>query len=202
MLAALVVSAAALAVAPAVMPSDYSWLEHTTSESAAQGVPGAWLARFGFLSFGLTVLGLAAGNRHRWGSWGRGLHALFGALMAAAAAFSARSWRADQWFDPTEDLLHSVAATGMGFAFAFGIVAVALNDRHRSAGARIGDLAGVAASVLLPLAMTVLPEADGTLQRVMFAIAYCWYAREALDRRDPATPAVHAPDPGTTGSAR
>ncbi len=40
----LVASATSLALAPTLMPESYSWVSHTTSESAAQGV-GAWLAR-------------------------------------------------------------------------------------------------------------------------------------------------------------
>ena len=36
------------------------------------------------------------------------------------------------------------------------------------------------ASVVLPLGMTVLPQLDEVLQRLMFAVAYAWYAREAV----------------------
>jgi hypothetical protein len=55
-LSCLTVSALALAVAPMLMPESYSWVVHTTSESAAQGVNGAWLARLGFVAFGFAVL--------------------------------------------------------------------------------------------------------------------------------------------------
>jgi hypothetical protein len=66
-LACLAASAAALAVAPILMPTSYSWVAHTTSESAAQGVPGAWLARLGFVTFGFAVLAVAGLARHLWG---------------------------------------------------------------------------------------------------------------------------------------
>lgn len=52
------------------------------------------------------------------------LHAAFGVLLAASAAFSTRPWREGAAFDRTEDALHSVAGTAMGFAFALGAVAV------------------------------------------------------------------------------
>ena len=60
-------SVAVLAAAPALMPAGYSWVSQTTSESAAQGVQGAWLARLGFLLFGLSVILLATLCRDRWG---------------------------------------------------------------------------------------------------------------------------------------
>lgn len=50
------VSAVALAVAPVVLDESYSWVEHTTSQAGGQGVDGAWMARLGFLLFGLAVI--------------------------------------------------------------------------------------------------------------------------------------------------
>jgi len=55
-LAGLGASAAALAAAPALMPASYSWISDTTSQSAAQGLSGAWLARLGFVLLGLSVM--------------------------------------------------------------------------------------------------------------------------------------------------
>jgi hypothetical protein len=67
-IAALAASAVALALAPLLMPPSYSWLSMTTSESAAQGVGGAWLARLGFVLFGLSGWLLVVVVRHReWG---------------------------------------------------------------------------------------------------------------------------------------
>jgi hypothetical protein len=78
-------SVVALALAPALMPDGYSWLSMTTSESAAQGAYGAWLARLGFVLFGLSVLLLASVRRAGWGPTATALHAAFGLLMLAAA---------------------------------------------------------------------------------------------------------------------
>ena len=144
------------------------------------GLSGAWLGRLGFLLFGLSVLLIADVCRRRWGPWGTGLHAAFGALMTAAAAFSHRPWPAEQTFDRTEDLLHSVAASGMGLAFAAGVVAVALIPPACPQRRRVLDVIAVAASVALPLAMAAAPSLDGLLQRLMLAVAYSWYAAEAV----------------------
>jgi hypothetical protein len=187
-LACLAASAAALAVAPILMPTSYSWVAHTTSESAAQGVPGAWLARLGFVTFGFAVLAVAGLARHLWGRLAAWLHAGFGVLMVTAAVFSARSWEPGVPFDAVEDVLHSVSATAMGFAFAFGVVAVAWRIWRAGGGLRWLDITAVTASVVLPLAMVGWEQFAGALQRPIFVVAYVWYAVEAVHAR-------HAPSP-------
>jgi hypothetical protein len=182
-LVCLAVSAGALGAAPVLMPASYSWLAHTTSESAAQGLAGAWLARLGFLALGAGVLLLAASARQRWGPPAAGLHGAFGAFMVATAAFSARPWEPDAPFDAIEDLLHSVAATAMGFAFAFGVAAVAWRLLRDGGRLRWRDGVAVAASVVLPLAMMRWDGYAGLLQRPIFVVAYVWYGLEALQER-------------------
>lgn len=44
-LAGLAASLVALALAPLLMPASYDWRANTISESGAQGIEGAWLAR-------------------------------------------------------------------------------------------------------------------------------------------------------------
>ena len=74
-------SAAALSVAPAMMPEGYSWIVHTTSESAAQNLESAWVARFGFLSFGMAVMCLATAAENTWARGVVWMHLSFGVLM-------------------------------------------------------------------------------------------------------------------------
>ena len=179
-LACLAASAAALAIAPALMPASYSWVAHTTSESGAQGVAGAWLARLGFLAFGLAVLALSGPAKQLWGPLAAGLHTTFGVLMVAAAAFSARPWEPGLPFDTVEDVLHSVTATTMGFAFAFGVVAVGWRIWRGADRVRWRDVTAVAAAVALPLAMVGFDGYAGLLQRPIFVVAYLWYGAEAL----------------------
>jgi hypothetical protein len=176
----LAASALALVLAPLNMPDSYNWVEHTTSESAAQGVEGAWVARAGFVLFGLTVLWLSHIAAVRWQRWGTVLFVAFGVFMVFAAAFSSRSWETDAAYDRVEDVLHSIAATGMGFAFALGVLFVALT---RGASARLHhglDATAIIGSVLLPLGMSVWDDYAGVLQRAMFVIAYAWFAVEVL----------------------
>jgi hypothetical protein len=79
----------------------------------------------------------------------------------------------------------------MGFAFALGVVATEVWRRRPGrpwADRRFGpagalSVAAVAASVVLPLAMSALPGVTGVLQRCMFGVAYLWYAVEAVRLR-------------------
>jgi hypothetical protein len=179
--AGLVASATALALAPALLPDSYSWVVPTTNEPAAQGVPGGWLARVGFLLFGGAVLAATSLARDRWDRPATALHAAFGLLLVAAATFSVRPWDPQLPFSATEDLLHSIAATAMGFAFALGVAAVARVRWRRTGSWRPFDLVAVGASVVFPLGMAAVPGGAGALQRAMFVVAYVWYGIEARD---------------------
>ena len=176
----LLLSAAALGMAPLALPPSYSWIAQGTSESAAQGLKNAWIARLGFLLFGFAVIGLVPLARSRWGGWGSVLLGTFGVLMVAAAAFSNLPWMPDVPGDDFEDVLHSVAATGMGIAFAGGVVAVGIRRRAPSRSVRGFDFVALAASVVLPIGMSVSDNYAGLLQRLMFSIAMIWFAAEAL----------------------
>lgn len=179
-LALLALSVAALAIAPALMPESYSPISLSISESAAQGVEGAWLARTGFLLYGFAVLWLARLNRLRWGRHGTALFGVFGVAMTAVAAYSHKPWFAGAPTDLFEDLLHTVAATGMGMAFAFGVIAVALRRTSAPLGTRLFDFVAVGVSFVFPMIMMNGAVAAGLLQRMMFLIGYLWYAAEAV----------------------
>lgn len=186
----LLLSFLALLLAPTQMPDSYSWLQHTTSESGAQGIDGAWLARLGFLLFGLAILGQTAVLHTTWPLPVQLLLGAFGVFMTAVAAFSARAWLPNWPFDPVEDWLHSFAASGMGFAFALG-VGLRWWQRPWTAKRQMVDLGVVATAVFIPLGMSFLPDWAGLLQRLMFTIAYLWYGLELL-----AVPPSNESEPG------
>lgn len=188
-------AAGALALAPLLMPAGYSWLANTTSESAAQGLDGAWLARTGFLLFGFAVLLTVLVNRW-WSAGAKVAHVAFGVCLIAAAAFSTRPADSSAPFVATEDTLHSVAATAVGFAFAAGVVLVAVR-RGRGAGRYIAlDVIAMIASVAIPLAMLAWDDWAGFAQRLIFAIAFIWYIVAVLMGR--AGAATAAPSAATS----
>jgi hypothetical protein len=100
--------------------------------------------------------------------------------MVATAVFSHCPIDPGVACDQTEDLLHSVSATVMGFAFALGVVSTALLRHGASVPRWAFDALAVAASIVIPLSMGVWADYAGALQRLMFLIAYAWYAAEAV----------------------
>lgn len=176
----LVTSALCIFLAPLAMPLGYSWLSNSISESAAQGLRLAWIARLGFILFGLAVLWLVLFRRTTWARGVYWMQLVFAIFMLGTAAFSHKPWVAGVTFDPNEDFLHSVTATGMGFAFAFGVVLRFLQRKENEKLQRAYDFVAIlAATVLTPIGGAV-PFVAGLLQRTMFAVAYLWFIHEAL----------------------
>jgi hypothetical protein len=192
MIVLLLAAMAALALAPLLMPDSYSVLGHSVSESAAQGVDGAWLARLGFLLFGLAALSLAFTPGSTWGRWGRRAHAGFGVAMIAAAVFSHGPWDGSS-FDEFEDLLHSAASFGVGLFFTVGVALVGVRRVDAPGWLRIVDGVAVAAALVIPLLMANVDQ-SGLLQRIMFLVALLWYGLETVR----ATVVSSAPDDMST----
>ncbi len=74
----------------------------------------------------------------------------------------------------------ALAATTMGFAFAFGVAAVGWGIWRDAGRWRWRDVTAVAAAVVFPLAMVGFGGYAGLLQRPIFVVAYLWYGAEAL----------------------
>ncbi len=182
----LAVSMAAVVIAPLLMPGSYSVIEHSVSESAAQGLEGAWLTRSGFLLLGLAVLRLTQAAGNAWGSWGRAAHRLYGVGMLGAAAFSHKPWL-DVPFVEFEDVLHSAAANAVGFGFTVGVILVSLRRGQARGGARVFDAVAVVVALGLTMAMFNVSGIAGLVQRIMFGFGYAWYGMEAIHaERSPA----------------
>jgi hypothetical protein len=175
----LVGSVVSVLIAPLLMPSSYSIVEHSISESAAQGVEGAWLARLGFLTFGLAVLLLASIAGERWGFWGRIAHRVWGVSMIGAAVFSHMPWL-DTPYDVFEDTLHSVASFAVGMSFIVGVLLVTFRRGPGIGPVRVFDWIAIGIALVVPLIMFNLTDVAGVVQRMMFAVAYLWYGLEAL----------------------
>jgi hypothetical protein len=176
-----------VAVAPLAMPDSYAIVEHSISESAAQGVESAWLTRTGFLLLGFAVLISAGFAGPRWGVGGRIMHRMYGVAMIAVAAYAHSPWE-DVPFDEFEDLLHSVAAGGVGLAFTVGVLTVMVQRGPHTTGARMLDLTAAAAATILPIIMFNAEGIGGVVQRVLFLVGYAWYAIEAVRSARATTP--------------
>jgi len=182
----LVGSAACVAIAPAYMPDSYSWVEHSISESAGQGIENAWIARLGFLLLGFGVLLTAWFVGSRWGMWGRLAHRVYGISMFAVAAFAHMPWE-DVPYDSFEDSLHTVGAFGVGFGFTAGVLLVTFRRGADAGWIRWFDWFAIVAAFVIPMAMFNIEGIAGVVQRVLFAIGYLWYGMEALPATDAAS---------------
>ncbi len=180
-----------LALAPLALPASYSWVELGTSESAAQGVPGAWVARTGFVAFGLSVLGIAVLRHTAWRPAATALHGLFGVSMMMVAVYSHAPWEPGVPYVAQEDLLHSVAASVVGFAFIAGVLVTLVSRRPRTAIALTGDVTALVVAAAVPLFMD--SGIWGVLQRLMFLTAASWYAAEAWRGRPAPSQARSSP---------
>ena len=175
----LVGAAGAFALGPLVVPA-YDIVTQSISETAAQGTPGAWVARTGFALLALAVLSLLP--RVTWGWGSRAAYTLFALGLVAVGVWSHEPYLPGIAYDPAEATLHSVAATAMGLAVVSAEILAAWHTRRR---ARLG-LAG--AYLLLPVAMAVHPGLAGIYQRLMFAtlvgalLVMSWQARRCPPR--------------------
>lgn len=167
-------SMACLLVAPAMVPEEYWWVTGTASQSAAQGTPGAWVTRLGFLCFGLAVMAEALTVRW-WPASGRFAHVTVAVCLFAVAAFAARPADSSLPFDPTEDLLHAASVTLMQVAFAGGVLILAWFEARDGGGWNRFDVVVAAGALLIPLVMAARPEVAGVVQRVGIGVALTWY---------------------------
>ncbi len=173
------ISATFLAVATVVMPDSYNWVEHTTSESAAQGVADAWIGRTGLVVLGLTVLQLATWAGSRWGLAGRALHRTYGVGLVGTAVFASKPWD-DTRYVQLEDTLHSWASGIVGFSFIAGVLIVLLRRPLADRSGRIFDWVAIAVAAGISWLVLEATGWAGLLQRAMFLVAYGWYGREAM----------------------
>ena len=164
---------AAIVFGPLFAHPGFDWVANTTSQQAGQMVQGAWLMRFGFVAFGIGVL-LDAIPDLRRGRYENGLFVFFGVSMVLVAVFSHKPLDPTHFFDATDDFLHSVFATLMGFAYGIG-VAWRMVSMRQKLDVVFSAIAAMS-SIILPLAMWQFPEIAGLLQRVMFFISFVWFA--------------------------
>ena len=176
----LALSALLVVLAAYAMPDGYSWRLHSISESAAQGQHHGWVARLSFLCFGAAVLVLSLCMRGHWPRLTYWSNLVFAASMFGTAAFSHSPWVPSEAADPFEDLLHSVFASGMGLAFCVGVVARFAHRGPRALMGRSLDALALVVATLLPMFLASASNGGGLAQRVMFAVAYTWFGREAL----------------------
>lgn len=162
---------ATVLLTPFLSDPSYDWQRHTLSQLGGQGMPGAAVMNLGFALLGISVTAATVL------SWGRAPLTEY-ALLVFGLGFVGAALCSTGHIDPSaplsqrQDMLHSVFAMLIGFAFA----AATLSRLIGPQGALSDWISwlGLIASVALPLAMANMPEQQGLLQRIMFAISLIW----------------------------
>ena len=193
--ATLIVSLLLVAAVPLVISDSYSVIEHTLSESGAQGVEGAWVFRLGVVLAACSVLMLTVTASSVWGPAGKWWLRVYGLTLIMATVFSEAPWDGGA-YDETEATLHTVFGFLAGVSFLLGVVAVSTSRPRDGLVVRAFDWVVVAAVAVTPLIMMVV-DRDGLLQRLFVVLGYLWLLVEATRigqvtrHSQPASQAIH-----------
>lgn len=186
----LAVSMVLLAIAPVFLPDTYSPIEHTLSESGAQGVPTAFVFRSGLIFAATAVLVMTMEAGAVWGGRARLWLRVYALAVVGLALFPESPWDGGG-HDETVAFLHTMAGVVGAIAFIVGIAMVSFS-RPRRARARVFDFVVAGAVAVIPQLMLVTP-ADGMLQRVMVLLGYVWLFSEAQRMVDATTTSPERP---------
>jgi len=178
-LAFLLLGMAAVAIAPLLMSDSYSVIEHSISESGAQGVDNAWVARSAFLLVGFGLLALASVAGERWDRWGVLGFRVYGVATIAAGAFAHGPW-AGVPFDRLEGFLHTAAAFMAGLGFGIGVLAVGLRRGPGAGWRRWLDVLALLCVAVLPLTMLIFDATTGIQQRFLALVGFAWLIAETV----------------------
>ncbi len=174
-----VTSAVALAVAPVFLPPSYSWVENTVSESAGQGVRGAWLVRSGVLLTSLAAVLLSVRARGLWNRSCRTAFRFYAFALLGVAFFADGPWNKVP-YNRSEAFFHTFSAFWAAVGFALGVLAV---NRTRSRDARLTkafDWVVALGTGMIPVAMLVFLGQAGLLQRLLAVAGYTWLILETV----------------------
>ncbi len=175
---ALAIAALGVLLAPVFLHDEYSILSNSISESAAQNVPTAWIARTALFASGLGVLGIVVLKSRSWSRTVSISFSVFGTLWIVSSVFSTKSWVAGSSFSELESAIHSGAASAMAIVVLGGLV-LAFTKQPVRRVERVLAFGLATSATILPLASLLVPEFGGLFQRLMFFYTYLWFARQA-----------------------
>jgi hypothetical protein len=161
------------------MPAGYSVIEHSISESAGQGIQGAWLARSAFLFVGFAVLLLAGVAGDLWGRGGQAAMRVYAVATIAAGTFAHGPWE-EVPYDRFEGYLHTVAAFLAGAGFALGVLVIGSRRPPGPDWRRGLDVLALIAVAVLPVTMLLFDEYTGIQQRFLALVGFAWLFAETV----------------------
>ena len=169
----LVASALLLIAAPVLVAHGYDWRRHSISESAAQGVRLAWVARAGLFLLGWAACARAPGAPGLALGMQVGLFT-FGVAMMCSAIWSKRPWSDAMVFDARVDRRHSLAAKTAGVAFVVAAISQLTAQLHTGRELRPLTWLALLTAIACPIVGARMPSINGVAQRLMFGVCYVW----------------------------
>lgn len=158
-------------VLPFFSVESYSIIKNTTSHLGAQNAPNAWIMNVTFILLGVCCL--LEAWLHLGKFW---LHkillSVFGLGLVFTGIFQHAPILSYVIFDATQDKLHSIFATIVGFSFTFFAFSSAFIEKTLKH--RILDIAVAFVVTALSLLIFYLPEYSGIWQRVLFIFSFTW----------------------------
>lgn len=155
-------------------PDSYSLVANTLSELGAQKYEYAWLARAGFIGFGVLLAWHFSGDLvHVQRFWAQAmLLLLYGSSVALTGMFSAGPFETGVTFSEPEAFLHSIFATMAGVCLSGAILISAWRaGTPRDRWKHIGVLAFVTVASAL---FGAFPEYQGVSQRLLWIGGLGW----------------------------
>lgn len=166
--------AATLALAHLLAAPNYAIVSNTLSELGAQNAEFAWIARVGFIGFGVMLAWHYSGDLvHVQRFWAQAvLLLLYGSSIALTGMFSTAPIEGGVPFSEPESILHSMFATLAGICLSLAILvsvwrAPSPADRWRHA---LTLVFVIGMSILFAL----LPEYQGISQRLLWVGGLWW----------------------------
>lgn len=166
--------AATMLVAHLLAPANYQLASNTLSELGAQQAEFAWIARIGFIGFGVLLAWHFSGDLvHVKRFWGQAvLLLLYGSSVALTGFFSTAPIESGVSFSEPESMLHSMFATMAGVCLSVSVLMAAWRaPTPRERARHVAALVFITGTSVL---FATLPEWQGVTQRLLWIGGLWW----------------------------
>jgi len=158
-------------VLPFYSVDTYSIIKNTTSHLGAQNAPNAWIMNVTFIIVGISCV-LEAWLHFKKFWFHKILLSIFGLGLVFTGIFHHAPIIEGVIFNSSEDKLHSIFASIVGFLFV--IYAISSAFIEKAVSHRIIDISVGFIATLLSILMLYFPDYSGIWQRAIFVISFTW----------------------------
>ena len=149
----------------------YSVVGNLISELAAQNTPWSVIMAGAFVTLGAAVVADGARAFHP----SLGPFVAFGLFMALAGLFGHKPINPDVPYRAWAHAVHGGLATAAGISISVAFIWQAVRQEHPARRVVAAVLAVLC--FVLPMAMLLLPEFQGAIQRLMYLLVFAWLWR-------------------------